>query len=53
MLTQTPNSPSALSTEKSFLQRADEVTGLVLFLLIVGGGVVAPLALYAYGLLFR
>ena len=53
MLTQTPNSSAALPAEKSFWRRADEITGLVLFMLIVGGGVVAPFALYFYGLLFR
>ncbi|MEQ8806075.1 MAG: hypothetical protein RIE87_07365 [Rhodospirillales bacterium] len=38
---------------RSFWQRADDITGFTLFMLIVVGGVVAPFALYAYGLLFR
>lgn len=38
---------------KSFWDRADEITGFTLFMVVVGGGVVSPFALYFYGLLFR
>tara|TARA_R110001592_G_scaffold124046_8_gene332681 strand:+ start:4195 stop:4383 length:189 start_codon:yes stop_codon:yes gene_type:complete len=47
-----PQDTAAPST-KSFWQRADEITGFALFMLIVGGGVILPFALYFYGLLFR
>lgn len=62
MLTQssTPSpTPSAMPQDtavpgaKSFWQRADEITGFALFMLIVVGGVILPFALYFYGLLFR
>lgn len=62
MLTQSPT-PSpvtpdnvqvpAAQIENSFWRRADDVTGFVLFLLIMGGGVVTPFALFFYGLMFR
>ncbi|PIW30831.1 MAG: hypothetical protein COW30_01030 [Rhodospirillales bacterium CG15_BIG_FIL_POST_REV_8_21_14_020_66_15] len=38
---------------KTFWQRADDITGFTLFMVIVVGGVVSPFALYLYGLLFR
>jgi hypothetical protein len=38
---------------KSFWERADDITGFTLFMVIVVGGVVSPFALYFYGLLFR
>ncbi|HBC06101.1 MAG TPA: hypothetical protein DC046_00780 [Rhodospirillaceae bacterium] len=38
---------------KSFWQRADDITGFALFMLIIVGGVILPFALYLYGLLFR
>lgn len=62
MLTQ-PSTPSpapsgmpqnaAAPSARSFWQRADDITGFALFMLIVVGGVVTPFALYFYGLLFR
>lgn len=44
---------TATPIARSFWQRADDITGFVLFMLIIVGGVVAPFALYIYGLLFR
>tara|TARA_R110000824_G_scaffold2329_5_gene10983 strand:- start:238 stop:384 length:147 start_codon:yes stop_codon:yes gene_type:complete len=44
---------TAVPGAKSFWQRADEITGFALFMLIVVGGVILPFALYFYGLLFR
>lgn len=44
---------TAVPATRSFWQRADEATGLALFVLIVVGGVVTPFALYFYGLMFR
>ncbi|HBT43477.1 MAG TPA: hypothetical protein DIW51_15460 [Rhodospirillaceae bacterium] len=38
---------------RSFWQRADDITGFALFMVIVVGGVVSPFALYLYALLFR
>lgn len=53
MLTQpAPTTPTAVPA-RTFWQRADEITGFVLFMLIVVGGVVTPFALYIYGLMFR
>lgn len=51
--------PSDISHEtivppaKSFWERADDITGFTLFMVVVVGGVVSPFALYFYGLLFR
>lgn len=62
MLTHPPAAPAAPGTPQSvvpaaqkpsFWQRADDVTGFALFMVIMVGGVVAPFALYLYGLLFR
>ena len=62
MLTQTPAAPVAPGAPQStapavqkpsFWQRADDVTGFALFMVIMVGGVVTPFALYVYGLLFR
>lgn len=50
---QAPEIPLPVQRDKDFWRRADDTAGFVLFLLIMGGGVVAPFALYFYGLLFR
>jgi len=51
--TPSPQDTAAVPATRSFWQRADDVTGFALFMLIVIGGVVAPFAFYIYGLLFR
>jgi hypothetical protein len=42
-----------LPTPKTFWERADDITGFVLFMAIIAGGIFVPFALYLYGLLFR
>tara|TARA_B100000780_G_C20860957_1_gene342268 strand:+ start:79 stop:267 length:189 start_codon:yes stop_codon:yes gene_type:complete len=49
----TPQSANPAVQKPSFWQRADDVTGFALFMVIMVGGVVTPFALYVYGLLFR
>ncbi len=51
--TPSPQDAAAVPATRSFWQRADDITGFALFMLIVVGGVVTPFALYFYGLLFR
>ncbi|MAO56233.1 MAG: hypothetical protein CMM61_11095 [Rhodospirillaceae bacterium] len=48
-----PQSAAPAAQKPSFWQRADDVTGFALFMVIMVGGVVTPFALYVYGLLFR
>tara|TARA_R110000868_G_scaffold9900_4_gene48673 strand:- start:369 stop:557 length:189 start_codon:yes stop_codon:yes gene_type:complete len=48
-----PQDIAAVPATRSFWQRADDIAGFSLFMLIIVGGVVSPFALYAYGLLFR